>query len=424
MILDHLRLRDVHAGLKVEWEVMSNILFLSQRIPYPPNKGEKIRAFHFLKHLARHHQVYLGCFVDDPEDLAHVDALESLCAEIHAVPLTKAAGLTRALWGLSRNRPITCAYYDSRELLSWVQGVLSTRHPDFAFVYSASMAQYLDKVQDTPETVLMDFVDVDSDKWRQYAERKSWPMSMVYAREARRLLSHDRAVTARVSACTFVSEPEAQLFRSQVPDFESKIHALPNGVDVDYFAPGEFARPFTDQGPHFVFTGTMDYWPNVDAVVWFAQEVLPKVRRERPNAQFHIVGANPVAPVESLGTGGAIHVTGRVEDVRPYIAHADVIVAPMRVARGVQNKVLEGMAMAKPVVTTPQGIEGIPADSGRHYIQSDSADDFAQACLQATQHTIAVSLGAEARKFILEHFTWDASLSKLDQLLFQGRPSR
>ena len=402
---------------------MSDILFLSQRIPYPPNKGEKIRAFHFLKHLAQRHRVYLGCFVDDPADLAHVDVLDSLCAEVHAVPLTKSAGMTRALLGLAANRPITCAYYDNRELRSWVKGVLSTCQPEAAFVYSASMAQYLAQTHDGLQTVLMDFVDVDSDKWRQYAERKSWPMKAIYAREARRLLSHDREVAAWVSACTFVSEPEARLFQSLVPQLDSKIHALPNGVDVDYFAPQSLETPFSKVGPHFVFTGTMDYWPNVDAVMWFAQDVFPKIRRERPGAEFYIVGANPLASVEALSSQRGVHVTGRVEDVRPYIGNADVVVAPMRVARGVQNKVLEGMSMGRPVVTTSQGIEGINAEPGLHYLLSNTADEFSVACLKALQTDLAGPLESNSRQFILDNFTWDKSLSKLDELLFDNQSS-
>lgn len=397
---------------------MSNILFLSQRIPYPPNKGEKIRAFNFLKHLAQRHQVYLGCFVDDPADLAHVDVLDSLCAEVHAVPLTKPAGMMRALGGLIQNRPITCAYYYNRELRSWAQGVLSASRPEAVFIYSASMAQYVGSALQRPQTVVMDFVDVDSDKWRQYADKTSWPMKLIYAREARRLLSHDQRVAAWADACTFVSEPEAELFRSLVPEFGGKVHALPNGVDVDYFAPLSFSNPLSGAGPQFVFTGTMDYWPNVDAVIWFAKDVLPLIKREAPDAQFYIVGAHPSGDVEALSSEDGVHVTGRVDDVRPYISHADVVVAPMRVARGVQNKVLEGMAMAKLVVTTSQGIEGISAESGQHYMRADTAEQFASACLQAVRSDFSDPIPSAARQFILENFTWDESLSKLDKLLF------
>jgi len=401
---------------------MSDILFLSQRIPYPPNKGEKIRAFNFLKHLAQRHQVYLGCFVDDPADLAHLEVLDSLCAEVHAIPLTRTTGMMRAVGGLLQNRPITCSYYYNRELRNWVQGVLSTRRPETAFVYSASMAQYIGRTSERPPTILMDFVDVDSDKWRQYAEKKQWPMKFIYAREARLLLSHDRGVAAWADACTFVSEPEAKLFQSLVPEFESKIHALANGVDVDYFAPQTFSTPFADESLAFVFTGTMDYWPNVDAVKWFVHEVLPKIRAQIPDAQFYIVGANPTPEVEALASEAHVHVTGRVDDVRPYIACADIVVAPMRVARGVQNKVLEGMSMAKPVVTTSQGIEGISAEPGKHFMLADTAETFAAACVQMGQTENSAAWGEAARRFILDHFTWDKSLSKLDQLLFPDGP--
>ena len=397
---------------------MSRILFLSQRMPYPPDKGEKIRAFHILRHLSQKHEVYLGCFVDDEKDWAHLDALGAFCTEIQATSWSWMGAQIRAVLALPTRRPLTCAYYSSAHLRQWAGQVLRKVQPEALFIYSAAMAQYVDKNGPLPSHRVMDFVDVDSDKWRQYAGSKSWPLSWVYAREAKTLLAHDRQVAQSMTACTFVSEDEARLFQSLAPDSADTTLSLPNGVDSAYFAPGEFAAPFQkDHGPVFVFTGTMDYWPNVDAVVWFCEDILPRIRQTHEGAQFYVVGNRPDKSVLALGARPGVTVTGRVDDVRPFIQHSTAIVAPMRLARGVQNKVLEGMAMAKAVITTPQGLEGIAAQDGRHLLVAEQAEDIARQCCAAYDVAVAEHLGNSARQLVIERYSWEAALAKLDGLL-------
>lgn len=389
---------------------MKTLLFLTQRLPYPPNKGDKIRSFAVLRHLAKCWRIHLGCFMDDPADRQYVDALKEFCVETMCIELNPRAARLRALRALAEGGPLSEAYFGHTRLADWVRGI----KPDAAFLYSSVMGQYLRDIP-RPPRVVMDFVDVDSDKWRQYAERQSWPMSWVYRREAARLLEFDRAMTRTADAVTFVSEAEAELFRRQAPEAAAKIHGISNGIDLDYFAPGDYPAPFS--GPAIVFTGAMDYWPNVDAVSWFAAKVLPRIRARLPDATFVIVGSNPTETVRRLAEQPGITVTGRVPDVRPYLAHAAAVVAPMRVARGIQNKVLEGMAMGRAVVTTPQGLEGIDAEPGRHLLLASGADDFAAAVLTALTAPETQHLGAAARAQMVACYDWSDKLAAYSALL-------
>ncbi len=408
---------------------MLDLLFLCQRIPYPPNKGEKIRAFQILNHLARRYRIHLGCLVDDPADFQHVPVVRELCAETHFAALDRGAARRRCLAGLATGRPLSLAYFHDPGLARWTGSLLARRAPSVVFVYSSAMAQYLPdglggRAGGVPQgRTIMDFVDVDSDKWRQYAERRTGvlalPARWLYRRESRTLLAFDRRVAARLDLSLFVSEPEAALFRRLAPESAAKTFAVTNGIDADTFSPDRaYPRPavLDGPGPVLVFTGTMDYWPNVDAVSWFAAEILPRIQATRADARFVVVGANPTAQVRALANRAGVAVTGRVADVRPYLAHADLAVAPVRTARGIQNKVLEAMAMAKPVVVTPQALEGIDAEPGRELIVApDRPADFAEAVLGALAQPNGI--GEAARRRVIADYSWSARLAELDRLL-------
>ncbi len=397
---------------------MSSLLFLCHRIPYPPNKGEKIRAYRILQHFARTHAVRLGCFIDDPDDWQHVAALEDICAEVHAVGLTPALKPWRAFKGLLQSAPLSVTSFSSGSMQRWVDETVRRSAPDVTFVYSSVMGQYLRPASGPWGRVLMDFVDVDSDKWRQYAADARGPLRWVYQRESQRLLAFDRAAAAQADAVLLVSEAEADLFRRLAPEVAARTHAVANGVDADYFSPAhQFPDPFAPGGPRLVFTGTMNYRPNVDAVTWCANEILPMIRQALPQASLTIVGAKPSPEVQALERPGEIAVTGGVPDVRPYMQYADVIVAPLRMARGIQNKVLEGMAMAKPVVTTSKGLEGIAALAGKHLLVADTAAEFADAVIQAPH---AAGIGAAARKLVESRYAWDAQLGALNTFMSCG----
>jgi sugar transferase (PEP-CTERM/EpsH1 system associated) len=265
----------------------------------------------------------------------------------------------------------------------------------------------------------VDFVDVDSDKWRQYAERKPWPASWVYRRESRTMLAFERRVAATVDASVFVSAAEAELFRRLAPEVSDRTTHVNNGVDLAFFSPErDYANPYPAGHEVVVFTGAMDYWANVEAVTWFAREVLPLVRQRRPAASFYIVGARPPDSVRKLESIAGVHVTGTVADVRPYLAHALVAVAPLRIARGVQNKVLEAMAMARPVVATSAALEGIEPAPTPGTLRVDGAVAMAEQVLWClAEPAAAIAVGAAGRAAVAQHYDWTTNLSRFSALL-------
>jgi len=391
---------------------MPDLLFLAHRIPYPADKGDKIRAWHLLEHLSRRYRVHLGAFVDDPEDWRHCDKLRSVCASTYFAGLNPRLGRLRALTGLFTGNPLTLPYYRHPGLQAWVDAHLRGG-VERVFVYSSAMAQFVMRADQTRR--VMDFVDIDSDKWRQYAATQSWPRSWLYRREGERLLAWERKVAAAFPASLFVSATEAADFRALAPESAARIGHFHNGVDADYFSPErDYPNPYPAAGEAIVFTGAMDYWPNVDAVIWFAQAVLPDLRRQRPNLLFAIVGSRPTPRVRELAALPGVLVTGRVDDVRPWLAHARLVVAPLRIARGIQNKVLEGMAMARTLVATPQALEGIGARVGEEVRCAETAADLLRETLAALA---GPDLGPAARARVLHDFAWDTALARVDRLL-------
>jgi polysaccharide biosynthesis protein PslH len=397
--------------------LMHDLLFLAQRIPYPPNKGDKIRSYHLLRGLARTYRLHLGCFVDDPADWPHVERLAPLVASHCVLPLDRRRAQLRGLSGLLSGQPLSLPYYRDRRMARWVDGVMERTRPRAAFLFSSQMAQYVVRGR-RPERLVMDFVDVDSQKWVQYAARQHGLQSWVYDREGRRLLDFERAVAGLADASLFVSPAERDVFRSLAPEHAARVHALENGVDTDYFSPeGAYPCPFADGGAVAVFTGAMDYWPNIEAAIWFATRVLPLLRKRLAGLRFAIVGSNPAPQVTELAGESGIIVTGRVPDVRPYLAHATVAVAPVLTARGVQNKVLEGMAMARPVVATGAAHEGIDALPGRDLLVADGAEGFAAAVLQAISKAGTTEMGAMARRRVVEAYSWERRFAALEGFL-------
>lgn len=386
------------------------VLLLCHRIPYPPDKGDKIRSYRWLKALAATYRVHLGAFVDDRRDWAHAERVQSLCGEVCLRPLSPLRARLRSLPALLAGKPLTTAYYRDRSMAAWTRELLARRPISRVIVFSSAMAQYGLVAEADGLRRLIDYVDVDADKWRQYAQRTRRPMSWVYARESRRLLTHDAQAAEACSMSLFVSAPEAALFR-RLSGVTAAVAAISNGVDHDFFSPSPERRsPYPDAVPAVVFTGAMDYWANVDAVCWFATAVWPLVRRAVPAARFYIIGARPSPEVSGLASEH-IRITGRVEDVRPYLQHAAAVVAPMRIARGIQNKVLEGMAMARSVVTTSMGLEGIDAIPGKHLLVADQPAAMAEqlAALMRGDHG---GLGRAARARVLARYDWSTATAR------------
>ncbi|MEN9727181.1 MAG: hypothetical protein RL434_1547 [Pseudomonadota bacterium] len=394
---------------------MDSLLFLCHRLPYPPNKGDKIRSWHFLQHLAGRYRIHLGTFIDDPDDDQYRDFVASHCVDLYAPRLDPRRRKLASLQGLLTGEALSLPYYRNSGMLAWVNKVLAEVRPQRIFVFSSAMGQYLPTQTGQARTVV-DFVDVDSEKWRAYAASTAWPARLLYRREADRLLAWEGTLAARADASLFVSRQEAELFNSLLPRPLSGVAHVDNGVDLEYFRPDPaLPPPFAGQAKSLVFTGAMDYWANVDAVTWFASDAWPRVRSKVPDAEFWIVGARPHPRVRALDGQEGIRVTGTVPDVRPYLQHADAVVAPLRIARGIQNKVLEAMAMDKSVVGTRAAFEGIAASDSTSLHTEDDPLAFAEACCRLL-HSRSASAG-EARAQVRKSHAWATKLARLDALL-------
>jgi sugar transferase (PEP-CTERM/EpsH1 system associated) len=392
---------------------MADMLFLAHRIPYPPDRGDKIRSFHALRHLAGLGRVHLACFADDDEDAGHLADLRSALgpalgeAHVEVRRGSRVAAGARALLG---GRPVSLALFDSPALRRFVDGLLEGGRIGTIFAFSGQMGQFVPA--GTGARFVMDFGDVDSAKFEAYAA-EGGAMAAIHRREGRRLAAFEKSVAERADISLFVSEAEAALFRRRSGLAGADIRALQNGVDLDYYDPE--VAPFRPSpgSPLIVFTGQMDYAPNVDAVRWFAGEVMPLL----PDACFAIVGRKPAEAVRRLA-GPRILVTGAVPDVRAWLAAADVVAAPLRIARGIQNKVLEAMAMAKPVVASPAAFEGIEAEPGRHLIVAAGAAAQAEAIAALLADPArARAMGRAARARMVEAYRWDSRLAPLAQII-------
>jgi len=273
--------------------------------------------------------------------------------------------------------------------------------------------------------VVADFCDVDSAKWTQYARERGWPASWIYRREGQRLLDFERTVAARADACVLSTRAEAALFARLAPETALRLHTIENGVDSQFFAPDDrFASPYAANEAAIVFTGVMDYWPNVDAVMWFVRDSLPRIAAVRPDVRFYIVGMNPSPTVRALTSDPRVVVTGKVPDVRPYLQYASAVVAPLRVARGVQNKVLEAMAMGRPVVVSSTAAAGIAATIGTDLESATTAEEFAERVLKLLDRAVGNQMGARARQRIMTAYRWQANLEDFGRLLVGSTGSR
>lgn len=395
---------------------MAKILFLAHRAPFPPDKGDKIRAFHILRHLAARHEVWLGAGVDDPADLAHVAEARALCQDVCFTPLGPARRGANMALAAATGAPLSVARFRHPRLARWIAHVLRDIRPDLVFVYSSALAQYVVGRLPAGARLVVDFVDADAEKWRAYADLSGRPQRWVYASEHRRVVRFERSVIAGADAGIFISPTERTLFADYAAWAKGKLHVIPNGVDTDYF------RPATMPGPDggIAFCGRMDYAPNIDAAAWFAERILPRVRARNPEAVFRIVGAAPTGRVLALKALPGVEVTGAVPDVRPHLARASVVVAPLRIARGIQNKVLEAMAAGRPVVTTPQALDGIGARPGSEVLCAADETQFSAAVCNVLEGRAPADLGARARAYVLQRMQWAAQLGQLDDLLAEA----
>lgn len=394
------------------------ILFLCHRIPFPPDRGDKIRSYHLLKRLADIAPVHVGCFADDARDMGFAEEMAALTAG-QCVLMRDRSKLVAGITGLVKRQPLLVSLFDDPRLHAWVARTLAERPIRAVLAYSAQMAHFVPALPEDTR-FLMDFVDLDSAKYSTYGAQGTGPMAWINRREGRVLLDFERRTAARADISSFVSEAEAALFREASGLPASRVVAIDNGVAVDMFDPeAAFEAIDKGQGPLLVFTGQMNYRPNVEAVESFARETLPAIRAAHPKARFAIVGRDPSPAVQALERLPGVIVTGSVPDVRGWLAAADIVVAPLRIARGVQNKVLEAMAMARPVVASPQAAEGIDAQAGEHLVvAADPAREAAEVIALLGDPARAAALGRAARARVEARYRWSATLARLPDLLF------
>jgi sugar transferase (PEP-CTERM/EpsH1 system associated) len=393
---------------------MGDILFLAHRSPFPPDRGDKIRAFNILKHLAARHRVHLVAFADDPRDLKAKKGLVPFTASRSI--LWRGKSRRRALVeALVQRRPASLTAFDNHAMHDVVADLLERRSIDTIYVYSGQMAQYVPAK--TRARVIMDFCDMDSLKFADYAKASRGPMRWLMHREANLLFQFERRVARRVDASLFVSEAEAELFRKRTG--AANVRVVENGIDTDFFDPAASFPRIDTTGKLIVFTGQMDYRPNVEAAIWFAETVLPHIRLVHPDAIFAIVGRNPTAAVAALAKQDGVRVTGEVADVRPWLDAAACVVAPLKIARGIQNKVLEAMAMARPVVASGPAAEGIDHDGT--ILSGDTVAEVSDAVNGLLSDPRgAAAMGHKARERVQARYGWNARLASLDALIGWG----
>lgn len=395
------------------------ILYLSHRIPYPPNKGDKIRSFNQIRFLARRARVDLLAFADDPKDLQYKEKLARFCSKVDILKLNPKAALARGVGAVLKGKSITQGYFYHPTFQQRVNQWTAEANYDAVICFSSPMAAYVmgKKSLIAPEAVfIMDFCDLDSDKWRQYSLETFFPMNRVYEREAVKLLRFEGEVAKAFTHSVFVSKNEALLFQKPYPHIFPSV--LPNGVDYGYFDP-EKTDLFTPVNrPMLMFSGAMDYHANVDGVTWFVRDIFPKIRKALPGAVFYIVGSNPAPAVQKLSQSRGVIVTGFVADMRPYYKAADLCVIPLRIARGVQNKVLEAMAMEKAVLVTPISIQGISPRVGHDIAVADRADGFARKSVSIINNSdLSRRMGRSARSYVKENHDWEKNLLPLNDFM-------
>jgi sugar transferase (PEP-CTERM/EpsH1 system associated) len=392
------------------------LIFISHRIPWPLNKGEKIRGWNVIQHLRQDFDVHLGCVVDDPADMAHVSVVQEVCASVGAFPIDKRWQKVRAALHARPGKPLMPDFYYAPALQDWVNATLDRVRMDVVYIYSVAVAPYALGNRRVPggARMILDAQDIDSEKWAEYAHGTRYPMRAVWAREGRTLLAYERSSAAACDATFFVSEPETRRFNELAPEVAAKTDFVENGVDLERFSPAHgYERPFSTD-PALVFTGNMDYWPNADAVIWFARELMPRLRAAHPALEFWVVGANPGPDVTALAALPGVHVTGRVTDTRPYVAHAAACVCPLRIARGIQNKVLEGMAMARPVVASPAAFEGVRAVAGQDLLVAADPEAWVRLVGEVLAGGHA-ELGTRARAAMVAGYPWGETLKRMDR---------
>ena len=386
------------------------IFFLCQRVPFPPDRGDKIVTFHEIRHLSQQHEIHVFCLADGVADLANIPGLRDCTASVTAVPVTRLRSRLRALSALAGNRPLSVAAFDEAALHRAIISKADQLPPDLIIVFSCNVAQYAEHFAAVPR--IMQFHDLDSLKWAQFAERYRIPLKWIYRTEAKRLLLYEGHIARQFSHSLVCTAEELKDFTRLFPGVT--VSLVGNGVDLDYFQSSAIAK----RSGSMVFTGVMDYFANVDAVEWFCSEILPSVQAEMPQATLTICGNRPSPVVRRLRKRRGVTVTGWVPDTRPYLDAAEVFVAPLRVARGVQNKLLEALAMGLPCVASSVAWRGTAVPQGAGILVADNAKEFADLVIRLLRDAALRSeMAVKARAAAEAKYRWEAPLAALDRVI-------
>jgi sugar transferase (PEP-CTERM/EpsH1 system associated) len=393
------------------------ILVVAQRVPFPPNRGDKIATYHYVRHLARRHEVSVACLADGERDLDNAAGLAPLARSVDAVVCSPTRRRLRALAALATGRPLTVAYFDETELHARVRARLAAEPFDVALVYGSGVAQYVEPFPDQPRVI--QFSDLDSLKWRQYADAARPPKRWVYAAEAGRLLDYERHLASTFDRSLVCTDAELADFQRLIPGVHAEV--VRNGVDLDRFRSAAGER----DPLNLIFTGVMDYLPNVDGVTWFCREVWPRIRSAVPGVTFTICGSSPAREVMGLARLPGVTVTGAVPAVTPYLNRAAVAVVPLRIARGVQNKLLEAMAAGLPAVATTVARTGVAALDRRDLFVADDPEHFAAAVVRLLRgRVLRETVGRAARAVVEANYSWDRTLVRLEEVLSEVAAGR
>lgn len=388
-----------------------NILFISHKVPYPPDKGEKIRAFQFIKHLSRESRIFLYSLCDNRNDLKHKDKLKEYCSSVNIYCLSTFFSSLRAVFYLFTKYPFTFAFFFSYRMKRDVKKFIRNQRIDVIFVYCSSMAQYALDFK-TKCSKIIDFVDIDSDKWKDYAHFSKFPFSLIYALEASRLKTWERRINKIFDASIVTTEKEKERLGIISLSNAEKVKVIVNGVDFEYFKP----RLNSIVNNAVIFTGQMDYFPNVDAVKYFCVDILPLIKKSIPDIKFYVVGRNPPAALKKICK--EVVMVGFTEDIREYLAKASIYVAPFRIAHGIQNKILEAMAFGLPVVTTGKISESIKAIPEKEILVGDTPEEFAQKVIELLQNKQKRDLiSRNAQEFVKKNHDWENNLLELEKIL-------
>lgn len=409
-----------------------NILFLCHRIPYPPNKGDKIRSFNEVKYLSKKHKIYLAFLIDNEKDLPYVNELKKYCETIDYDFISPGWQKIKSLPYLLSRKPLTVSYFYSKKLQKAVDYRLLTIKFDAIFAFSSPMAEYVLKSKvfrsrfDRGERIndpmlIIDFVDVDSDKWRMYAEYSPFPKTLIYKNEWKSLMAYEKKIGKAFDISIFVSDAEVKLFKSFAPDVNAI--SIPNGVDLSYFSntTNKTIRSNEQKGFNILFTGAMDYFPNEDGVLFFYYKIWPIIKDKLPQSRFYIVGGNPSKKLKTITEKDKdVLLTGYVDDVRQYVWKADVFVAPLRIARGIPNKILEALAAGLPVVATSRASQGIGCNGNEFLFIENSAEKFAERTISFAEKHLSGEAIEKRESFLKQKYDWSRNLIELEKILNIG----